>query len=81
MADLQWEDPPVEGKKNRQWTAAFVEELKLHPGKWARVVSPHTEYFSSSTSAKLKLMGCETRMTTKEAPSGMFRMWARWPEI
>jgi hypothetical protein len=44
MADIEFVDPPAQGRRIKHPHAAIVQALKARPGTWARVITdaPHS---------------------------------------
>jgi hypothetical protein len=82
MSGPMWEDPPASQRGRRGWVPAFVAELRKHPGKWARVISPDgRETHGAGTRGNIKRAGCEVTGSQVGVEDGGWRLWARWPEV
>lgn len=73
---LEFRDEPPSGRGNRERSeeiAELVEELKLHPGMWARVAGPSLR---QSSYKPWKYRGCDV---VSRRINGEYELWARWP--
>jgi hypothetical protein len=79
VSDIVWEDPPSSRTGNPRW-AAFVDQLKEHPGKWA--IAEVTEKQNRCGTCKLRLeaRGCETVSRKTSDTPVRWTIYARWPE-
>lgn len=86
---VHWEDPPAvvrTGRRGQGWIQQFAVQLREHPGKWARVVSPKgRDTFTGGLRQSLKQAGLEVqgRQVPARSASGrseLVMLWARWPE-
>ena len=74
---IRWQEPPAStsGRKANQERVSTVEQLKLHPGKWALVA----ESVNGSAVGPWKKLGCEAvgRRNAKDAKKA--DIYVRWP--
>ncbi|MCC3276397.1 hypothetical protein LJ753_11000 [Arthrobacter sp. zg-Y20] len=74
---IRWQEPPASaaGRKANQERVSTVEQLKLHPGKWALVA----ESVNGSAVGPWKKLGCEAvgRRNAKDANKA--DIYVRWP--
>ncbi len=72
---VKWEDPPTSVRD--RWKVV-VDELKAHPGRWARVFEPAPTPQATEALKAMKRHGCEAVMRKMETVGT--GVWARWPE-
>jgi hypothetical protein len=78
VTGIVWEDPPPpntgnNGPRRTVWQR-FAEELKAHPGQWAKI-----ENTNLSVVKALKMYGCEARGVNQK--NARCDVYARWPEV
>jgi hypothetical protein len=82
MSDLDWQTPPPSGSSPvKYFTPKVLEELKAHPGEWARVASAPMRYGHSRFSparSRFKRRGFEA--VVRQDDSGEVHLYVRWPE-
>lgn len=70
---LRWEDPP---RANVSWKDV-VEELKEHPGRWARVFGPVPGRRANDVYTQIRKHGAEAVVRKVDGEGS--GVWARWP--
>jgi hypothetical protein len=76
---IEWENPPVDPRHTSPWKV-FLEELRKHPGKWARFHSTEKSPQKVTDINKGRIYGVrsgEFEATCRRQDDGSYSFWVR----